>query len=160
MPQKRLLKQIRIIIIVFMILLIISGITASPAESGVAWLLKFDISYPANVSAFLSKVYEGLHETNTKYPFLFYGYDWLAFAHIVIAMAFVGPFRDPVKNIWVIEWGMWSCVAVLFLAFIAGPIRGIPIYWQLIDCSFGLIGIVPLYICRRKIIQLQKLQTA
>ena len=28
---------------------------------------------------------------------------WLAFAHIVIAIAFVGPPRDPVRNVWVIE---------------------------------------------------------
>jgi hypothetical protein len=36
---------------------------------------------------------------------------------------------------------------VLPLALIAGPIRGIPFYWRLIDCSFGVIGVLPLLIC-------------
>jgi hypothetical protein len=91
----------------------------------------------------------GPQETEAKYPFLFYGTDWLAFGHLVIAMAFIGPIRDPVRNIWVIEWGMAACVAVIPLALICGPIRGIPFYWQLIDCSFGVVGIVPLYLCHR-----------
>jgi len=80
---------------------------------------------------------------------LAYGYDWLAFAHIVIALFFIGPLKDPVKNIWVIEWGMLACVAVLPLAFIAGGVRGIPFYWKCIDCSFGIFGIIPLYLLRK-----------
>jgi hypothetical protein len=27
---------------------------------------------------------------------------------------------------------------------IAGPIRGIPWWWQIIDMSFGVVGIIPL----------------
>src|SRR5207253_2797957 len=124
-----------------MIMMILSGITAFPVESGVKWLLKYKYLYPGSIPAFIEAVYQGVHETNAAYPFLFYGYDWLAFAHIVIAMAFIGPLRNPVKNVWVIEWAMLSCCAVLFLALIAGPIRHIPFYWQLVDCSFGLIGL-------------------
>jgi hypothetical protein len=41
------------------------------------------------------------------------------------------------------------------LAFICGPIRHIPFYWQLIDCSFGIIGIIPLFFCYRWIKQLE-----
>jgi hypothetical protein len=33
------------------------------------------------------------------HPWLAYGTDWLAFAHIVIAVFFIGPFVDPVQNI-------------------------------------------------------------
>jgi len=62
----------------------------------------------------------------------------------VIAIAFWGPFKDPVRNVWVVQFGMISCVAVVPLALIAGPIRGIPWGWQLIDISFGVIGIIPL----------------
>ena len=80
---------------------------------------------------------------------LAYGYDWLAFAHIVIAMAFIGPFKEPVKNVWIIDWAMLACIAIIPLAFIAAPIRHIPYYHILIDCSFGLIGIIPLLICKR-----------
>jgi hypothetical protein len=31
----------------------------------------------------------------------------------VIAIAFIGPWRDTVKNIWVIEFGMIACVLVV-----------------------------------------------
>jgi hypothetical protein len=84
-------------------------------------------------------------------PLLSYGTDWLAFAHLVIAMAFIGPWRDPVRNIWVIQWAMLCCVAVIPLALIAGPIRGIPFWWQCIDMSFGVIGLIPLWIVHRQI---------
>jgi hypothetical protein len=47
-------------------------------------------------------------------------------------------------------------VAVIPLAFIAGPIRGIPFYWKCIDCSFGVLGIIPLYIVWRWIKKLGK----
>src|ERR1700750_2349667 len=94
----------------------------------------------------IDKVYEALRDTNMRYPFLAYGYDWLAFAHLVIAVAFVGPWIDPVKNKWVIIFGMIACLMIFPLAFIAGFVRGIPLYWKIIDCSFGLVGLVPLYI--------------
>lgn len=84
-----------------------------------------------------------------------YGTDWLAFAHLVIAVAFIGPFNDPLKNSWVIQFGMIACVMVFPLAFICGAVRSIPFFWQLIDCSFGAIGFVPLYICYKKIMRLQ-----
>ena len=78
------------------------------------------------------------------YPFLAYGTDWLAFAHLVIAVAFWGPLRDPVRNVWVVKFGMIACAGVVPLALIAGAARGIPWWWQAIDISFGLVGIVPL----------------
>jgi len=31
---------------------------------------------------------------------------------------------------------------------IAGPVRQIPIFHIIIDCSFGVAGIIPLLICR------------
>jgi Na+/melibiose symporter-like transporter len=45
---------------------------------------------------------------------------------------------------------MIACVMVLPLAFICGPVRDIPFFWQLIDCSFGVFGFIPLYMCYRK----------
>jgi hypothetical protein len=100
-------------------------------------------------------VHNGLTETYRTYPFIPYGTDWLAFAHIAIAIAFIGPLRDPVKNIWVIEFGMIACVLIVPTALICGSIRGIPLFWRLIDCAFGIIGIIPLWICRRYIKMLQ-----
>jgi len=96
-------------------------------------------------------VYTGLHDTYRQYPFIAYGTDWLAFAHIVIAIVFWGPLRDPVKNIWVVEFGMIACGLVVPLALICGPLRGIPFFWRLIDCSFGILGFIPLWMARKDI---------
>lgn len=38
---------------------------------------------------------------------------------------------------------------VLPMAFVFGPIRGIPFFWRLIDCGFGVLGILPLYLAWR-----------
>lgn len=50
---------------------------------------------------------------------------------------------------------MIACVGIIPLAFICGSIRGIPFYWQLIDCSFGVFGIIPLLLLNKYIKQLQ-----
>ena len=34
-------------------------------------------------------------------------------------------------------------------ALIMGGVRGIPLWWRLIDCSFGVLGAVPLWLCQR-----------
>lgn len=150
----KLLVKIRLLIIFFMVALVLSGVTAFPVETELQWLLRHPSLVPSFAEKWLQDVYTALQDTNTRYPMLAYGYDWLAFAHIVIAMMFIGPLKNPVKNIWVIEWGLLACIAVMPLAFIAGPIRHIPLYHILIDCSFGLIGIIPLWICRKWIKQL------
>ena len=144
-------KQIRSLILLFIICLILSGITAFPIETELAFVMKFEHSFPFFLQKWLRLVNQGVMETNKNYPFISYGSDWLAFAHIVIAIAFLGPIKDPVKNIWIIQFGMIACVLIIPLALVAGPIRGIPFFWQMIDCSFGIIGFVPLYICNNKI---------
>jgi hypothetical protein len=95
------------------------------------------------------------NEVSVQHPFLFYGYDWLAFAHFVLAILFIGPYRDPIKNIWVIRFGMIACVLVIPFAFIAGHFRGIPIGWRLIDCSFGVFGFVLLQTILKRIRQIE-----
>lgn len=151
-----LLKKIRLLILFFIVALILSGVTAFPVETELRWLLNNPALVPAFAEQWLKDVYAALVETNAKYPMLAYGFDWLAFAHIVIAMAFIGPLKNPVKNKWTIDWAMLACVAVIPLAFIAGPIRQIPLFHILIDCSFGVIGFIPLFICRQWIKQLEK----
>jgi hypothetical protein len=94
----------------------------------------------------ISHLHRGIMEVGARYPFMRYGTDWLAFAHIIIAIFFLGVLRDPVRNIWAIQAGMIACVLVIPLAMVCGPIRGIPFYWRLIDCSFGVFGILPLWI--------------
>jgi hypothetical protein len=156
---KRLKRNIRLLIIIFIVSLALSGITAFPIESELTIAMNHITLFPDFVQNWLKTVYKGVSQTNANYSFISYGTDWLAFAHIVIAVAFIGPLKDPVKNIWVIEFGMIACVMIFPLALIAGPIRGIPFYWQIIDCSFGIIGIIPLYICYKSIKRLELLST-
>ncbi len=67
---------------------------------------------------------------------------------------------DPVRNIWVIQFGMIACIMVFPLALIAGPIRQIPFYWQMVDCSFGVFGFLLLRMCYMTIRKLEVLQEA
>ena len=145
----KLLTKIRLLILFFIVALVLSGLTTMPAETELRWLMQYKELMPQKMGDWLQTCYNALVDTNSKYPFLAYGYDWLAFAHFVIALSFIGPYRDPVKNIWIIDWQIICCIAVVPLAFIAGPIRQIPIFHILIDCCFGLFGIIHLLICRR-----------
>ena len=149
----RLLGRIRLFLVVFVIGLVLSGLTAFPLEWEVSLLHRWmhlpalAPVFPMPLVVWIDRVYQGLLDTYRSYPFIAYGTDWLAFAHLVIAVAFIGPIKDPVRNIWVIEFGMIACLLVLPLAFIMGPLRGIPFFWRLIDCSFGVVGVVPLWCC-------------
>ena len=40
--------------------------------------------------AWVERVHAALVVTGERYPFLAYGTDWLAFAHLVLALVFVG----------------------------------------------------------------------
>jgi hypothetical protein len=144
--------RVRIWLIVFMAGLVISGVTAFPLQTEVHWLSTL---FPGRF-VWIERVNEGLSATNAHYPFLAYGTDWLAFAHLVLAVAFIGPYMDPVRNKWVIDFGLIACAAVIPLALIAGQVRGIPFGWRLIDCSFGVFGSVPLWRCRKCIKALER----
>ena len=147
-------KNIRHWIVFFMIVLFLSGLTAIPLETELEFVSGF-FPLGSPIGNWIDKVLGALQETNTKYPFLSYGYDWLAFAHFVLAVLFIGPLRNPVRNKWVIEFGMIACVLIIPFALIAGHYRGIPFMWRLIDCSFGVFGLIPLGICLKKINQLE-----
>ena len=155
-PQLR--KNIRSLIILFIVGLVISGVTAFPIETELAFFDANNAALPEVLQNWIHQVYLAVKSTNDAYPYLSYGTDWLAFAHIVIAVAFIGPLKDPVRNIWVIQFGMISSIMVFPLAFIAGPIRGIPFYWQLIDCSFGVFAFLLLYYCFKKIRRLEQIE--
>lgn len=155
--------RISMLLVGFMIGLLLSGLTAFPLEWEVRTLARFlgasdsaTIETTTGLVQWIVRVRTGLIDTNARHPFLSYGTDWLAFGHIVIALAFIGPLRDPIRNIWIIEWGILACVLVIPLALICGPIRHIPLYWQLVDCSFGVIGIMPLLLARKYILQLSR----
>ncbi|MEU1418188.1 hypothetical protein [Streptomyces sp. NPDC005731] len=155
-------RGIRAWLVVFVVCLVLSGATAFPLVHELRWTedLLRSLSAPEHLPALMDRierVRRGLDATDAEQPFVLYGTDWLAFAHLVIAVAFYGPYRDPVRNIWVVEFGMIACAGIVPLALICGPIRGIPFWWTVIDMSFGVIGIVPLYVVRKKIKRLEEL---
>lgn len=155
------LTAIRVWIVIFIVCLAAAGITAFPlvwelqVASGVLHQLGVQHWAPGLVN-WIDRVHVGVDATNARYPWIFYGTDWLAFAHLMIAVAFIGPLLNPVRNIWVVQFGMIACICVIPLAAIAGPIRGIPLGWELIDMSFGVVGIIPLIIVYRLIRRLER----
>lgn len=151
-------QAIKYWLLFFMLALVASGVTAIPVEQGLSFMIPF-FSTDSFMGLWLEKVYDGILATGKQYPFLFYGYDWLAFAHFVLALVFIGPYKEPVRNKWVIEFGMYACLLIIPFALIAGHFRGIPFGWRLIDCSFGIIGFVPLAICYKKILWLEEAET-
>ncbi|MET8452603.1 hypothetical protein [Streptomyces sp. NPDC005209] len=157
-----LLKGIRTWLALFVVCLALSGATAFPLVHELRWTedLLRALSVPKHLPAltdWITHVRQGLDTADADYPFVLYGTDWLAFAHLVIAVAFYGPYRDPVRNIWVVEFGMIACAGIIPLALICGPIRGIPFWWSVIDMSFGVFGVIPLHVVRKKIKRLERL---
>ncbi|MDB6018311.1 MAG: hypothetical protein JWR19_2800 [Pedosphaera sp.] len=158
-------RRIRLLTWFFIVGLVVSGATAIPLE----WELNLithmlglaDGSATQPTSGFtiwILKVRDALHATNAAYPFMAYGTDWLAFGHFMIAVAFLGALRDPVRNVWLFTFGMIACALIVPYAFLFGGLRGIPVYWRLIDCSFGVFGILPVWYCWRSVREIEALQ--
>jgi hypothetical protein len=163
MAQPDHLARIRFWLGVFIVGLVLSGVTAFPLQSELGSLVRLlhtswlqPISGSTRLLPWIERVDDALSVTNIRYPFLAYGTDWLAFAHLVIAIAFIGPWIDPVRNKWVITFGLLASAGVVPLALIAGLIRGVPLPWRLIDGSFGILGCIPPLICRRSIAVLER----
>ena len=152
--MNRTLVAYRISLGIFIAGLIVSGLTAFPLLPEVSALCRWlGVTDPAaceemaGLRRWIAFVDLGLEKTYATFPFIGYGTDWLAFGHLVIASFFIGPFRNPVPNVWVLRCGLVACAAVVPLALICGQVRQIPFSWRLIDCSFGVIGAIPLLIC-------------
>lgn len=159
-----LLRRIRFWLALFIAGLLLSGLTAFPLQHEIDLLARLlgisDTAAPGQftgVQHWIAQVRQGLRDTNARYPFIAYGTDWLAFAHVLIAILFIGPWREPVRNKWVITFGLIACAGVIPLALICGPPRGIPLGWRMIDCSFGVLGAIPLWIVRRDVRELERL---
>ncbi|HEY9136636.1 MAG TPA: hypothetical protein VIM67_00070 [Terriglobus sp.] len=162
--EEILVKRIRVWLTVFIVGLVLSGVTAFPLETELRWLVAVlhapslqGMAEATHLLPWVESVYAALSATNASYPFLAYGTDWLAFGHLVIAVAFIGPWIDPVRNKWFVTFGLIACAGVIPLAMIAGGVRGIPIGWRLIDCSFGVFGCIPLLLVQRDIRRLEEM---
>lgn len=151
------LQQVRLAILIVIVGLVLSGVTAFPLLHELNLLSDWlagssrDPLAHSGLTHWILTVREGLEVTYQRYPFIAYGTDWLAFAHLMIALFFILPWRDPVRYEGVLKVGIACSVLIIPLAFICGPIRGIPFWWRVIDCSFGILCIPPLVFALRKI---------
>jgi hypothetical protein len=144
-------RRIKLLTWLFIVGLVVSGATAIPLSGELNLLVNL---FGSNGESFemarwLLRVRDALAQTQAQHPFLFYGTDWLAFGHFAIALVFVGALRDPIRNRWLFDFGLIACVLVVPYALVFGGLRGIPIWWRLIDCSFGVFGFIPLWFCRQ-----------
>jgi hypothetical protein len=156
--EKQILRRIRVLTVLFIAGLVLSGATAIPLRWEVDGLIRLwkaeeltsqadgDLDFGTH---WLFEVRNALDRVEGTNPFLFYGTDWLAFGHFVIAIAFIGALRDPVRNRWLFDFGLIACVLVIPYALVFGAVRGIPFWWRLVDCSFGVGGAIPLWLCRK-----------
>jgi hypothetical protein len=142
------LVRYRIALGIFIVGLILSGISALPLQWELS-VVDHWLGARAELGNFISYVHSGIVETYSRFPFFGYATDWLAFGHFVIAAFFILPFVNPIKYRAILKVGLVACVGVIILALICGPIRGIPFFWTLIDCSFGILGAIPLLYCLR-----------
>ena len=97
-------RRIRFLLVFFMCALAVSGLTAIPLQWELGLLMpmitraaQWGIHFPA-FSQWIERINDAVQNGYGQYPFLAYGTDWLAFGHVAIALAFLGPLRDPVKN--------------------------------------------------------------
>lgn len=142
--------------------LLLSGVTALPLQREMdlvtGWLNADAGKSTSGLMAWLVLVRDALHEVYARYPFIGYGTDWLAFAHIAIAIAFVGTIQHPIRNSWLFTWGQIICVLVIPWAFICGEVRHIPAGWRMIDSMFGIVGFLPCWLGRRYCRELERLR--
>ena len=93
------LRKLRGVLAFFIVALILSGITAFPLQSELEKIVEIrglQNTAPAEAGSgfdsWILTVRNGLQESYAKYPWLAYGTDWLAFAHLIIAVFFIQMF--------------------------------------------------------------------
>ena len=152
--QSRRLSRYRRVLTVFIFGLILSGLTAFPLQAEISTAADFlgirDPSAFADLHGlrhWIAFVAFGVHQTYAHFPCFGYVSDWLGFGHLVIACFFVLPLIDPQRYRGVLNAGLFACAGVVVIALVCGAIREIPWGWRLVDCSFGVLGAIPLLYC-------------
>jgi hypothetical protein len=156
--EQALRRRIKLLTWLFIAGLVLSGATAIPLVDETRLLVRILGANHETTGwvSWLVQARDALAQAQSQHPFLFYGTDWLAFGHFVIAIAFIGALRDPVRNSWLFDFGLIACVLVIPYALVFGGLRGIPFWWRLIDCSFGVCGFIPLWFCRKLTNELER----
>jgi hypothetical protein len=160
---KTLQRRVRLLLTLFIIALLLAALTAwflIPAANIARRFLGegtvLGSSLPS-VAQWITLVQKALADTKAKYPFMFYGTDWVAFAHIVMVIACLGPLRDPVRNIWVLQFGLIGCTLMIPMTLLSGVARGLPWSWQLFDCVIAVAGAIIFLMCYRYARQMETL---
>jgi hypothetical protein len=143
--------------ILFIVGLVVSGATAIPVQTQVDWLMDWtglrgasvDAYAPGSWQAWLLRIDQGVSQMNREHAFLGYAGDWLAYGHFAIAIVFFWAIREPIKYRFLYDFGLVICLLVIPYALVAGYFRGIPLWWRGIDCSFGVLGAIPMLLCRK-----------
>ena len=135
-PERQVIFRYRCSLVIFIVGLVLSGLTVFPLFHELETLAQMlGVGAAAGpdghtgLAFWILTVRNGLREMHSRFPWIAYGTDWLAFGHLAIALFFIGPFMNPIRNNWVLYIGLGLCAGVIPLAMICGPLRGIPFYW-------------------------------
>ncbi len=158
--ETRLRRKIRTAVVFIIIGLLLNGISAIPLQAELKILLSNPDALPPFLRNWWTYVNSGINDTAKNYPFMRYGFDWLAFAHLMIAIAFIGPLKDPVKNQWVVQWGIITAAFSLVMALCWERLRDIPFWWSLVDAFIAVVALIILLLCNGWIKQLKKIAIA
>lgn len=153
------MRRARWMLVIVSVGLFVAGVTIWPAISelkAVVHLLWGDSVPAGELHGFLVRAIEGLEVTNANYPFMLYAHDWLAFAHVMLAVLFAGAARDPVRNKWIVQCGLIMCASIPVLAGTCNSIRELPGWWFWIDFAFAPGAALPLWIAYRDIKCIEK----
>jgi hypothetical protein len=87
MSAAGLLRSVRIWLTVVITGLFLSGVTAFPLQRELALAVRLCVrlhfaQHEPGLDMWFLRVSNALADTNARYPFLAYGTDWLAFAHL------------------------------------------------------------------------------
>ncbi len=155
--KETLQRKIRMAIWITMLGLIVNGVSAFVLRFDLRIAQYFQNLLPEAIISWLNQVDHALTDTESRYSFMLYGYDWLGFAHLLIAIAFIGPLRDPLKNVWVVQFGMIASVLSIIMAMVFERFRHIPIAWSGIDMAIGVVAFLVLFYCNKWINKLKEL---
>lgn len=152
-----LLSRIRLVLAIAIVCLILGSLATLAAPHTISVVLsilsRMEIATPDTSHSFrwLQHIQLQLGRDSDLHPMLHFCADLFAFVQLVFALALIGPLRNPIRNQWVIQFGILACCGLIPVALILGPWHGLPMAWRLVSCGAALCGIVTLMLCRHYI---------
>lgn len=131
---------------IFFVLMILSGLMATPLDQQAAAFL--DRYYPSSsFTIMVSHILHAFGELKMRHAYLSYGYgfDWLAVSHVILGLLFMGVDTRYSRHFIFLEVGFLVYIVIIVVAIIKGIIEGMPVWWQMVNYVFGLTGFVLLW---------------